>query len=114
VADLGVGHEPRGAKFTRDVLTMTMSANIFAGLAALAGPSPSAQAGVTFQTLDNNADLTFNQLLGINNSGEIAGYFGIGFNAHPNKGYNREPPYGQGTANTHFLTQERPNTGAPQ
>ncbi|KAI8607461.1 hypothetical protein BC830DRAFT_1175296 [Chytriomyces sp. MP71] len=46
----------------------------------------------TFQTIDNPADLTFNQLLGINNDGYIAGYFGSGADAaHPNKGYILEP-----------------------
>lgn len=48
-----------------------------------------------FETLDNQADPTFNQLLGINDKGEISGYFGIGSPAHPNKGYTLVPPYGQ-------------------
>jgi hypothetical protein len=41
----------------------------------------------SFTTLDNPADLTFNQLLGFNNHGIIAGYFGSGAAGHPNKGY---------------------------
>ena len=41
----------------------------------------------SFQTIDNPKDLTFNQLLGINDFGEIAGYFGAGAADHPNKGY---------------------------
>ena len=40
-----------------------------------------------FSTFDNTADPTFNQLLGINNRGLIAGYFGSGAQGHPNKGY---------------------------
>jgi len=32
----------------------------------------------SFQTLDNPGDPTFNQLLGINNDGLIAGFFGNG------------------------------------
>jgi hypothetical protein len=40
-----------------------------------------------FRTLNNSNDPTFNQLLGINNSGVIAGYFGSGAQGHPNKGY---------------------------
>ena len=48
----------------------------------------------TFQTLDNNADITFNQLLGVNNAGTIAGYFGNG-TTNPNKGYTLSPPYAQ-------------------
>ncbi|MBV9250382.1 MAG: hypothetical protein JO227_14200 [Acetobacteraceae bacterium] len=54
-----------------------------------------------FTTLNDQADPTFNQLLGINNEGKIAGYFGSGTpaNVHPNKGYTIDPPYGQ--ANYH-------------
>ena len=37
--------------------------------------------------MDNARDLTFNQLLGVNNEGVIAGYFGSGAQGHPNKGY---------------------------
>jgi hypothetical protein len=76
-----------------------------ASLALLAGtgatvalaPSPAQAAGhsYTFTTLDDQADPTFNQLLGINSSNVIAGYFGIGSNTHPNKGYVLSPPYGQ-------------------
>jgi len=46
-----------------------------------------------FTTLDNQADPTFNQLLGINSHDEIAGYFGAGTPGHPNKGYTIVPPY---------------------
>ncbi|GAC1366087.1 MAG: hypothetical protein NVSMB44_29040 [Ktedonobacteraceae bacterium] len=53
-----------------------------------------------FQTLNDKADPTFNQLLGINNQGVIAGYFGSGTvvngTLHPNKGYTLSRPYGQG------------------
>ena len=49
----------------------------------------------TFTTLDNQTDPTFNQLLGINDSGIIAGYFGIGTKQSPNKGYTLANPYGQ-------------------
>jgi hypothetical protein len=45
-----------------------------------------------FQTLNNPADPTFNQLLGINSAGLIVGYFGVGSAAHPNKGYTLIPP----------------------
>src|ERR1035441_1522440 len=43
--------------------------------------------GWAFSTLNNRNDTTFNQLLGINNRGQIAGYFGSGAAGHPNKGY---------------------------
>jgi hypothetical protein len=41
----------------------------------------------TFSTLNDQNDPTFNQLLGINNRNQIAGYFGSGAAGHPNKGY---------------------------
>jgi hypothetical protein len=41
----------------------------------------------SFSTLNNQNDATFNQLLGINNRGQIAGYLGSGAAGHPNKGY---------------------------
>jgi hypothetical protein len=43
--------------------------------------------GWSFSKLNNSNDPTFNQLLGINNQGQIAGYFGSGAKGHPNKGY---------------------------
>jgi hypothetical protein len=54
-----------------------------------------AAAAFTFVTLNNNADPTFNQLLGINNHEQIAGYYGSGAPGHPNKGYVLVPPYKQ-------------------
>jgi hypothetical protein len=72
----------------------------------LAGPaSASTQggSGYQFHTLNNDRDVTFNQLLGINNSGVIAGYFGSGAQGHPNKGYRLYQPHGQGDyANENF------------
>ncbi len=46
-----------------------------------------ASGNYTFKTLDNSSDPTFNQLLGINGNGLIAGYFGSGLKGHPNRGY---------------------------
>ncbi len=46
-----------------------------------------ASGNYTFKTLDNSSDLTFNQLLGINQNGLISGYFGSGLKGHPNRGY---------------------------
>lgn len=52
-----------------------------------------ARAGpLSFHTFNNAADPTFNQLLGINNTGTIVGYFGSGAAGHPNKGYSFVPP----------------------
>jgi len=47
-------------------------------------PSPTT---FTFQTFDDPADPTFNNLMGINNSGLIAGFYGSGDAGHPNQGY---------------------------
>ena len=70
---------------------------------AAATPPPDAGGNFVFRTINNNHDQTFNQLLGINNSGTIAGYFGSGKTGHPNRGYVVRPPYGQGGfANENF------------
>ncbi len=50
-------------------------------------------AAYTFQDIVNTNDVTFNQELGINSAGTIAGYFGSGMAGHPNKGYTTVPPY---------------------
>jgi hypothetical protein len=64
--------------------------------AASASHHAAAAASYTFTTLDDQADPTFNQLLGINKHNVISGYFGSGtLPAHPNKGYLLHPPYGQ-------------------
>lgn len=63
-------------------------------VAAFILTSPAQAGAFTFFTLDNDADPAFNQLLGINNAGTIAGYFGDG-SMLPNKGYTLAPPYGQ-------------------
>ncbi|HTU09090.1 MAG TPA: CHRD domain-containing protein [Trebonia sp.] len=67
-----------------------------ASWAAVAQAAPARQQAYNFVTLDNAKDPTFNQLLGINNHGTIAGYFGMGAPGHPNQGYLLYPPYGQG------------------
>jgi hypothetical protein len=54
---------------------------------ALSRHSSHAASSWSFSTLDNQNDPTFNQLLGINNHGQIAGYFGSGAQGHPNQGY---------------------------
>jgi hypothetical protein len=72
---------------------------------ALAGPASAStqSSGYQFRTLNDTRDLTFNQLLGINNNGAIAGYFGSGAKGHPNKGYELFLPFGQGNyANENF------------
>jgi len=63
--------------------------------AAAVGAHRTAAVTYTFTTLDDQADPTFNQLLGINSHNVISGYFGAGTPGHPNKGYLLNPPYGQ-------------------
>jgi hypothetical protein len=63
-------------------------------LAGPAGASTLHPGGYQFRTADNARDLTFNQLLGVNNEGVIAGYFGSGAQGHPNQGYLLMPHRG--------------------
>jgi hypothetical protein len=46
-----------------------------------------------FKTIDNAADPTFNQLLGINDDRTAAGYDGSGNAGHPSQGYTAVPPF---------------------
>lgn len=63
-------------------------------MTALAGSLLSSTAmAVTYTTIDNPADKTFNQLLGINNNGVISGYYGDSSVGHPNIGYTVTAPY---------------------
>jgi hypothetical protein len=77
-------------------ITAALSVATQAGASVAAPAHAAAATKYTFETLDNAADPTFNQLLGINNHDVIAGYFGSGAAGHPNKGYLLTPPYGQG------------------
>jgi hypothetical protein len=70
----------------------TAAAFAVAGPASASPAQASTAVSYRFQTLNNNADLTFNQLLGINDAGVIAGYFGSGAQGHPNKGYELWAP----------------------
>ncbi|KAJ3123751.1 hypothetical protein HK100_011492 [Physocladia obscura] len=60
--------------------------------AAYVSTVSSASSTFTFVTIQNGADPTFNQLLGINEDLTIAGYFGSGNPGHPNKGYVLQSP----------------------
>jgi hypothetical protein len=89
------------------VAAATVASGLLAtGAVALAGAADaatlSAQSGTGyhFQTLDNHRDKAFNQLLGINNEGVIAGYFGSGAAGQPNKGYQLLPPTVRVTTST--------------
>ncbi len=72
----------------------THKASLAAGAAILLLPALSQAAAYNFQTVNNNTDPNFNQLLGINNSETIAGYYGDA-TVVPNNGYTVVPPYGQ-------------------
>jgi hypothetical protein len=56
---------------------------------AFAGPGTTPSS----TTIDNPLDPTFNQPLGIDNSGVITGYFGSGAAGHPNQGYTIASSY---------------------
>lgn len=60
------------------------------------GHMDSGSVSYAFTTLDNSQDPAFNQLLGINNAGAMAGYLGSGTAGHPNQGYVLGPPPGAG------------------
>ena len=66
----------------------SLAAAVSLALAAPAGASHDerGQPWLQFHHDQQQEDLTFNQLLGIN-SWRIAGYFGSGMTGHPNKGY---------------------------
>jgi hypothetical protein len=79
---------------------------------ALAAPAPvlSNESGhYSFLTLGDPKDPTFNQLLGINDFGEIAGYFGSGSPAtvHPNKGFTVAPYSANTFTNENFAGSQQ-------
>src|SRR5580658_10437972 len=107
VAAPGVSSNPRRRRRSIARLAAATTASAIAA-AGLAGPAlaahplhakPAAKSHAAmptsydFTTLDNPGDPTFNQLLGINTSGEIAGYFGSGQAGHPNEAYLIGAPY---------------------
>jgi hypothetical protein len=67
-----------------------------AGVTPAVAATPPAAGGYQFVEIGSHRDRTFNQLLGINNNGRIAGYYGSGAKGHPNKGYLVSAPYAQG------------------
>ena len=87
------------------------------GFMLLSAPGILSAASYNFQTIDKintvappgapNGDADFNQLLGINNTGTIAGYWGDG-TVVANHGFTTVPPYGQ----TNFTPENVP--GATQ
>jgi probable HAF family extracellular repeat protein len=94
------------------VLAVTLASGASAlGLAATAAHAATTSSTTyTFTTLDNQADPTFNQLLGINNHNVISGYFGSGAAGHPNKGYLLDPPYAQ----SNYVNENYPGSAQTQ
>lgn len=88
----GAGVLAATAALASSALTVSLAV---ASAPAQASPSAPANIHYHFRTINNANDPTFNQLLGINDKGKIAGYFGSGAQGHPNKGYTVTPPYGQ-------------------
>ena len=95
---------------TATALTAGMAAAATLALGAPAGAAVSTSGGYHFTTIDNKKDLTFNQLLGINAAGVIAGYFGSGQPGHPNKGYTVKMPYRQ----SDFKSENFPHSAQTQ
>ena len=101
LAPLSLSSGPSLRRFLGVAAVTTLASAAAAGTVgsvawASAAARPAAAVSYSFRTLNNHHDLTFNQLLGINNEGLIAGYFGSGAKGHPNKGYRLSKPYSQG------------------
>src|ERR1700685_4171505 len=81
-----------------------------AGATSAMGLSSNLAGSYQVVKLKHARDETFNQLLGINNQGIIAGYFGSGAAGHPNKGYALVPPFAQHS----FLNENFPGSAQTQ
>ena len=87
------------ASAVRFALAVAAGSVLSTGAAAIASATPTMtmlpdiSSHYSFTTLGDAADPTFNQLLGVNDFGVIAGYFGSGSPAatHPNKGFTLTP-----------------------
>jgi hypothetical protein len=51
--------------------------------------------GFTFTTVDDQADPSFNEILGIDDGGRLVGFYGSGSTSDPSEGYIVSPPYQQ-------------------
>jgi len=79
------------------------NASSSAGTTSTSTTSSGQSMSYSFKTLNDSADSTFNQLLGISSKGIIAGYFGSGTAGHPNKGYRLSEH-----ADTDFVSENFP------
>ena len=105
-------HKASGARFA---LAIAAGALLVPGAAAAASAAPTmtvlsdATSHYNFTTVGDAADPTFNQLLGVNDFGVIAGYFGSGSPAatHPNKGFTVNPYSGTTFSNENFVGSQQ-------
>jgi hypothetical protein len=81
-----------------------------AGATSAAGLSSNMAGSYQIVKLNDAHDETFNQLLGINDRGDIVGYFGSGAAGHPNRGYTLIPPFAQHS----FLNENFPRSKQTQ
>jgi probable HAF family extracellular repeat protein len=73
-----------------------MTPNATSGPASASANVASRADTFKFTTINNPADVTFNQLLGINDKFTISGYYGSGMTGHPNRGYTVVAPFPPG------------------
>jgi hypothetical protein len=105
----------RKASAARFALAIAAGAILAPGAAAVASAAPTIAAlpdvsgHYSFTTLGDPADPTFNQLLGVNDFGVIAGYFGSGSPAatHPNKGFTLTPYSARTFTNENFTGSQQ-------
>jgi hypothetical protein len=69
------------------------------------GSARNASFSFKFVTMDDQTDPAFNEILGLNDGGKLAGFFGNGSASSPNQGYVVDPPYQQ----TNFKAYNYPN-----
>jgi hypothetical protein len=104
-------HKASGARFALAIAAGAALAPITAAVAtaAPAAALSNASAHYSFLTLGDPKDPTFNQLLGINDFGEISGYFGSGSpaNTHPNKGFTIAPYSANTFTNENFTDSQQ-------
>jgi hypothetical protein len=111
-------HKASGARFAFAIAAgalLAPGAVLTSNNVAQASPAPAVallpnvSSHYSFSTLGDPADPAFNQLLGINDFGAIAGYFGSGSPAatHPNKGFTVAPYNAKLFTNENFVGSQQ-------
>ena len=108
-------HQSHRIRRSVAALAVTLAGGASAlGLASAAQAATTTSAtSYTFTTLDNQADPTFNQLLGINSHNVIAGYFGIGADGAPEQGLPAGPALRAGQLRQRELPRLGADPGRP-